>query len=85
MKIVYISDARFPHSGADTLVIVHTVAALGAAGADVELVAPRLWRSHNSRRALCEHYGVAPTFTLTRLPSFPPKSATQLHIAILVP
>jgi glycosyltransferase involved in cell wall biosynthesis len=72
MKICILSDEHYPHTGADTIVIINTAAALGAAGADVELITPRLWRGHESAEEIMDHYGVGPTFRLTRLPSWPP-------------
>ncbi len=72
MRICILSDEHYPHTGADTIVIMNTAAALGAAGAAVELVVPRLWRGHQSDEEVMAHYGVSPTFTLTRLGGFPP-------------
>jgi len=72
VKICILSDEHYPHSGADTIVVVNTAAALGAAGAEVELITPRLWRRHQGEAEICEHYGVPRTFKLTRLPSWPP-------------
>ena len=70
MKIAVVSDEHFPHTGADTEVIVNTAAALGREGADVTLVVPWLWK----RRRLAEivdFYGVSPTFRLTVVPGWP--------------
>jgi glycosyltransferase involved in cell wall biosynthesis len=72
MKICILSDEHYPHTGADTIVIVNTAAALGAAGADVELMVPRLWRGQRSAEDIMDHYGVGATFRLTRIPSWPP-------------
>ena len=71
-----ISDEHYPHNGADTVVVINTAAALGAAGADVTLVTPKLWWRHKSDEAVMTHYGVAPTFTLTRLKSWLPTGRT---------
>lgn len=76
MKITILSDEHFPHVGADTLVIMSTASALGALGADVELVTPWMWRRHRSTEELFEHYGVKPTFRVVRLPSWPPPDRT---------
>ncbi len=76
LRICILSDEHYPHTGADTIVIVNTAAALGAAGAEVELVTPKLWRRHQSVEEICEHYGVRSTFKLTRLPSWPPPQRT---------
>ncbi len=72
MKICMISDEHYPHTGADTVVVMNTAAALGAAGADVELITPKLWWQHKDADEVIAHYGVKPAFTLTRLPSWPP-------------
>ncbi|MCP4602678.1 MAG: glycosyltransferase family 4 protein [Proteobacteria bacterium] len=72
MKICILSDEHYPHTGADTIVVMNTASALGAAGARVELVVPKLWRKHKNADEVLEHYGVKPTFTLTRLASWPP-------------
>lgn len=71
MKICMLSDEHYPYTGADTIVIMNTAAALGAAGAEVELLVPRLFSGHMDAEAVMAHYGVAPTFTLTRLRSWP--------------
>jgi len=76
MKITILSDEHFPHLGADTLVNMSTASALGALGADVELVTPWMWRRHRSMDELFEHYGVKPTFRVVRLPSWPPPDRT---------
>ena len=49
MKICVLSDEHYPYRGPDTEVVVNTAAALGAAGAEVELVVPHL----GSRQAAC--------------------------------
>jgi glycosyltransferase involved in cell wall biosynthesis len=67
-----LSNEHFPNTGADTEVIVNTAAALGAAGAEVRLVVPRLWRNHPKAEDVLRHYGVRPTFELVRIPSWPP-------------
>jgi len=76
MKITILSDEHFPHVGADTLVIMSTASALGALGADVELVTPWMWHRHRNMEELFDHYGVKPTFRVVRLPSWPPPERT---------
>ncbi len=76
LKICILSDEHYPHTGADTIVIINTAAALGAAGAEVELVTPKLWRRHQSEEEICAHYGVRHTFKLTRLTGWPPPKRT---------
>jgi glycosyltransferase involved in cell wall biosynthesis len=73
MKIAIVSDEHFPHTGADTEVIVSTAAALGARGADVTLVVPRLWR-RRQLEAICGFYGVRPTFRLAPVLGWPAPS-----------
>ena len=63
MKISIISDEHFPHTGADTEVIVNTAAALGDLGAEVTLLTPWLWHHQVSPDALYEYYGVKSSFT----------------------
>jgi glycosyltransferase involved in cell wall biosynthesis len=67
-----LSDEHYPHTGADTVVVISTASALGAAGAEVELVVPLLWWKHLSATEVCAHYGVQATFKLRRMPSWPP-------------
>jgi glycosyltransferase involved in cell wall biosynthesis len=71
-KIIVLSDEHFPHTGADTEVIMKTSAAMGAAGADVQLIVPRLWKNHLSTDEVLAHYGVSATFELVRVPTWPP-------------
>jgi glycosyltransferase involved in cell wall biosynthesis len=70
MRIAVVSDEHFPHSGADTEVIVNTAAALGAEGADVTLVVPWLWRRRRLEEII-DFYGVRPTFRLGVVPGWP--------------
>ena len=70
MKIAVVSDEHFPHSGADTEVIVNTAAALGALGADVTLVVPWLRRKKRFE-TICGYYGVSPTFRLETIAGWP--------------
>lgn len=70
MKIAVISDEHFPHTGADTEVIVNTAAALGKAGAEVTLLVPWLRRERRLEE-ICTFYGVAPTFELAPLFAWP--------------
>ncbi len=72
MKIGILSDEFFPHTGADTEVIVNTAAALQNAGATVKLVVPWLWWKNRSPEEICSFYGVKPNFEIVRLPSWPP-------------
>jgi glycosyltransferase involved in cell wall biosynthesis len=70
MKIAVVSDEHFPHTGADTEVIVNTAAALGAAGATVSLVVPFLWK-RDRLDEICSFYGVPPTFRLETIFGWP--------------
>jgi glycosyltransferase involved in cell wall biosynthesis len=72
MKLCWLTHRWFPHGGADTEVIIHTAAALGQAGIDVEVVSPWMWRKHATLDEVCEYYGVQPTFKLTRIAGSPP-------------
>jgi len=74
VRICIVHDELYPHRGADCIVVINTAAALGRSGAEVTLATPRLWRGHQSAEAICEHYGVRPSFRLVRLPSWPPPS-----------
>jgi glycosyltransferase involved in cell wall biosynthesis len=78
MKICILSDEFFPHTGADTEVIVNTAAALQDAGATVKLVAPWLWWKHQSPEETCSYYGVKPNFEIVRLPGWPPERTFRL-------
>jgi glycosyltransferase involved in cell wall biosynthesis len=79
MKIAWISDEHFPHTGADTEVIVNTVAALGARGARVSLIVP--WLPKPDRlEAVCAFYGVPRSFELVAVPGWPfPSRAFRLE------
>ena len=46
MRIVYVSDLSLPRTATDSEQAVNMVAALGAAGATVDLVLPRRWGAH---------------------------------------
>lgn len=70
MKIAVVSDEHFPHTGADTEVIVNTAAALGKAGAAVTLLVPWLPRARRLEE-ICTFYGVGPTFELAPLFAWP--------------
>jgi glycosyltransferase involved in cell wall biosynthesis len=79
MKIAVVSDEHFPHTGADTEVIVNTAAALGAAGAAVTLVVPFLWKRDRFEEIL-SFYGVNPTFRLETVLAWPaPSRALRLE------
>lgn len=70
MKIAVVSDEHFPHTGADTEVIVNTAAALGRAGAEVTLLVPWLPRERRFEE-ICAYYGVGRTFELSPLFTWP--------------
>ena len=76
ITIGVISDEFFPHTGADTEVIVNTAAAMQNAGATVKLIIPWLWWMNRSAEEICAYYGVAPDFEIIRLPSWPPAERT---------
>lgn len=79
MRIAYVFDHRLPSTGADTEQLVHMVAALGEAGADVELVLPRIpGRQVPSPDDLAAYYGVPPSFRVRALPGpFPTVRALE--------
>ncbi len=70
MKIAVVSDEHFPHTGADTEVIVNTAAALGVAGADVTLVVPWLWRRGRGDE-IRAFYGVPESFRIEEIFGWP--------------
>ncbi len=72
IRICMINDEHYPFKAANTINVVRTAAALGEAGADIDLVVPRLWKGNLSRKALGEYYGVQPSFNLIRIPSIAP-------------
>lgn len=74
MRISMINDEHFPHRGADTINVVRTASGLGEAGAEVDLVVPRLWGENLDLEALCDHYGVPATFRLVHVPTPLPTS-----------
>jgi glycosyltransferase involved in cell wall biosynthesis len=76
MKICMINDEHYPFKSADTINVVRTASGLGAAGAQVDLLVPRLWGENLDRDALCRYYGVAPSFRLIRIPTPFPTSRT---------
>jgi glycosyltransferase involved in cell wall biosynthesis len=71
-----INDEHFPSKGADTVNVIRTAAALGEAGADVNLIIPKLWENNMTYEELCKYYGVGHTFKLTRIPTIAPPSRT---------
>ena len=76
IRISVINDEHFPSKGADTVNVMRTAAALGEAGADVNLVIPKLWENNMGFEELCDYYGVEPAFKLTRIPTIAPPSRT---------
>jgi len=71
MKIAIISDEHFPHTGADTEVIVNTAAALGDRGAQVTLIVPWLPGKRERLDDICSFYGVNPSFRLAPIFGWP--------------
>lgn len=78
IKIGILSDEFFPHTGADTEVIVNTAAAMQNAGATVKLVVPWLWWKHRSAEKICSYYGIQSNLEIVRLPSWPPERTFRL-------
>ncbi len=65
MRISYVFDQHLPNDGADTEQMVNMVSALGAAGADVEVVLPGVRGVPPATvEGVCAHFKVAPTFRL---------------------
>jgi glycosyltransferase involved in cell wall biosynthesis len=83
MKIAVVSDEHFPHTGADTEVIVNTAAALGARGADVTLVVPWLPGRRDRVEEICTFYGVPGTFRVDAVAGWPWPSR-ELRLETLV-
>lgn len=69
MRICLLSDEHYPYRGPDTEVVVNTAAALGGAGAEVELVVPHCGAGQAACEQICAYYGVQPTFRLVPLPT----------------
>lgn len=74
MRICVLSNEHYPYRGPDTEVVINTAAALGEAGANVELVVPHLGPRQQSFEDVCAYYGVGSTFRLTSLPTPLPTS-----------
>jgi glycosyltransferase involved in cell wall biosynthesis len=74
MRICMINDEHFPFKAADTINVVRTAAALGEAGAHVDLAVPKLSKGNPGLEELCRYYGVPPTFNLIRVPTLAPTS-----------
>ncbi len=72
IRICMINDEHYPHKSADTINVVRTASALGAAGAEVDLVVPWMYKGGLPRDELSAHYGVPPSFNLIRVPSVAP-------------
>lgn len=66
MKLVYLANVRLPTKKAHGMQVMKMCEAFAAAGAEVELVTPA--RSLNGQEDPFTYYGVARTFTITRLP-----------------
>ena len=66
MHIAYVTDQMLPQTGTATRQTVNMAAAFGAAGAQVTLVAPKLWlgKSITAAREVAEYFEVAPNFEL---------------------
>lgn len=73
MRIAYITDETFPNNSASGLQIIHTLSALAAVGADVDLVYPVKPAQRRDpdalRAALQAHYHVRCGFGLVPLPT----------------
>lgn len=76
MKIVYLENAPVPAPAAYSVHTLHTVAAMGAAGHDVTLVAPAHAGRIRGRKAfteLCQRAGLSGPFRLRYLPIVRPE------------
>lgn len=65
MKIIYIADTRLPTEKAHGLATMKICEAFARAGAEVELIVPRLWRRANG--APFSFYEVKPNFKISRV------------------
>lgn len=74
LRICVINDEHYPFKGADTINVIRTAAAMGSAGARVDLVIPKLRNKDQRIETLCEHYGTKPTFNLFLVPTLAPAS-----------
>ncbi len=87
MRICYINDQLYPLSDTDAEQSVNMVAALGAAGADVELLLPGAWgRRPPTVERLAAYYEVNPNFRVRTLRSVFPstRSLEKLGHALAV-
>lgn len=68
MRIAYATDQLLPRTATDAEQLVATVAALGRAGAEVDLLMPaHAWRPAPDAGALARFYEVAPSFRILPL------------------
>lgn len=68
MRIAYATDQVLPRTATDAEQLMATVAALGRAGAEVDLLMPaHAWRAAPEADALARFYEVSPSFRVTTL------------------